>query len=120
MSRAIFSFLIHILFIQKENITRIISIPVIIDAGESVHSSAFDKGESWVSWDIYSGQSLIEPHTLYPSASGPNAIFRINVFGNGVNQRRFRVKLNADSIYGQQMDYLNQSKASVGVPLSSL
>jgi len=91
-----------------------------IDAGELVHSSAFDKGEGLVSWDIYSGQSLIEPHTLYPYSSGPDAIFRINVFGNGVNQRTFRVKLNADSIYGQQMDYLNQAKASTGVPLSSL
>jgi hypothetical protein len=91
-----------------------------IDAGELVHSSAFDKGEGLMSWDIYSGQSLIEPHTLYPYSSGPDAIFRINAFGNGVNQRRFRVKLNADSIYGQQMDYLNQAKASTGVPLSSL
>src|SRR5688572_24605365 len=91
-----------------------------IDAGELVHSSAFDKGESWVSWDIYSGGSLVEPHTLYPYPSGPNAIFRINLFGNGVNQRTFKVKLNADSIYGQRMDYLNQAKASTGVPLAFL
>jgi hypothetical protein len=91
-----------------------------IDAGELVHSSSYDKGEGMVSWDIYSGQTLIEPHTLYPYSSGPDAIFRINVFGNGVNQRRFTVKLNADSIYGQQMDYLNQAKASTVVPLSSL
>ena len=91
-----------------------------IDAGELVHSSAFDKGESWVSWDIYPGAPLIEPHTLYPAPGGPNAIFRINLFGNGVNSRSFMVKLNADSIYGQQMDYLNQSKASTGVPLALL
>jgi hypothetical protein len=30
------------------------------------------------------------------------------------------VKLNADSIFGIQMDYLNQAKSSVGVPLTSL
>ncbi len=47
-------------------------------------------------------------------------LFRINLFGNGVNQRTFLVKLNADSIYGQQMDYLNQSKSSTGVPLALL
>ena len=91
-----------------------------IDAGEFVHSSAYDKGESWVCWDIYTGQTLSEQHKLYPYVSGPDAIFRINAFGNGINQRRFRVKLNADSIFGTQMDYLNQSKSSVGVPLTSL
>ena len=91
-----------------------------IDAGEYVHSSSYDKGEGYVSWDIKTGESLPNPHTLYPYSSGPNAIFRINLFGNGINQRRFRVKLNADSILGQQLDYLNQAKASTTVPLSSL
>jgi len=90
-----------------------------IDAGEYVHSSSYDKGESWVCWDISAGQSLPESHNLYPYASGPNATFRINAFGNGINQRRFRVKLNADSIFGTQMDYLNQAKSSVSVPLTS-
>jgi hypothetical protein len=91
-----------------------------IDAGEYVHSSSYDKGEGYVSWDIYSGQSLSVPHTLYPYSSGPNAVFKINLFGNAINQRRFVVKLNADSIYGQQLDYLNQVKASTGVQLTSL
>jgi len=90
-----------------------------IDAGEYVHSSAYDRGEGWVSWDISSGQTLAEPHVLYPFMSGPDATFRINAFGNGVNMRRFRIKLNADSILGVQMDYLNQAKASTGVPMTS-
>ncbi len=47
-----------------------------IDAGELVHSSTFDKGESWVSWDIYPGAPLTEPHTLYPSPTGPDATFQ--------------------------------------------
>ena len=91
-----------------------------IDAGEYVHSSAYDKGESWVSWDIYAGQFRSETHKLYPYASGPDATFSINAFGNGINQRRFRVNLNADSIFGAQMDYLNQSKSSTGVPVATL
>jgi hypothetical protein len=91
-----------------------------VDAGEYVHSSAYDKGEGWVCWDIDAGQPRTVEHKLYPYASGPGAIFRINAFGNSVNQRRFRVKLNADSIFGTQMDYLNQSKSSVGVPLATL
>ncbi|HEX6848767.1 MAG TPA: hypothetical protein VF144_17400, partial [Chitinophagaceae bacterium] len=70
-----------------------------IDAGEYVHSSSYDRGESWVCWDIYSGQSFSGQHRLFPYTFGPNAIFRINAAGNGVNQRRFRVKLNNDSIF---------------------
>ena len=42
------------------------------------------------------------------------------LFGNSINLRRFRVKLNADSIFGTQMDYLNQTKSSVSVPLTTL
>ena len=91
-----------------------------IDAGEYVHSSSYDRGESWVCWDIRSGTSLTETHLLYPYLSGPDATFRINLFGNSVNLRRFRVKLNADSILGEQMDYLNQAKASISVPLTSI
>ena len=91
-----------------------------IDAGEYVHSSAYDRGEAWVCWDIAQQQTNSEPHVLYPYMSGPNALFRITASGNGVNLRRFRVKLNADSIFGAQMDYLNQFKGSASVPLSSL
>ena len=91
-----------------------------IDAGENVHSSSYDKGEGWVCQDIFPGQLFSESHTLFPYVSGPNATFRINLFGNGINQRRFKVTLNADSIYGQQLDYLNQAKASVNVPLTSI
>ena len=91
-----------------------------IDAGEYVHSSSYDRGEGWVCWDIYPGQSSSVTHTLYPYISGPDATFRINLFGNGINSRRFKVKLNTDSIYGTQMDFLNQAKASVSVPLTTL
>ena len=59
-------------------------------------------------------------HTLYPYFSGPDATFSINAVGNSINLRRFRVKLNADSIFGTQMDYLNQTKSSVSVPLTTL
>jgi hypothetical protein len=91
-----------------------------IDAGEYVHSSAYDRGEAWVCWDIGTGASTGGDHTLYPYAAGPNATFKINAFGNAVNLRRFRVNLNGDSILGQQMDYLTQAKASIPVPLSKL
>jgi hypothetical protein len=91
-----------------------------IDAGEYVHSSSYDRGEGIVSLDLYGGQSRNVNHNLYPYVSGPDAIFSINAVGNSIDQRSFRVKLNADSIFGTQMDYLNQTKSSVSVPLSKL
>ncbi|HET9278580.1 MAG TPA: C25 family cysteine peptidase, partial [Flavitalea sp.] len=91
-----------------------------IDAGEYVHSSSYDRGESWVCWDIYPGQLFSETHTLYPYMSGPDATFRINLFGNGINLRQFKIGLNTDSIYGQQLDYLSQAKVSANVPLTTL
>src|SRR5436190_6176156 len=91
-----------------------------VDAGEYVHSASYDKGEGWVCWDIYPGQPLNVGHKLYPYSSGPNATFSINAFGNSINLRRFTVKLNSDSIFGTQMDYLNQTKSSVSVPLTTL
>jgi len=91
-----------------------------VDAGEYVHSSSYDKGESWVCRDIYAGQSRYEGHTLYPYFLGPDATFSINAAGNSINIRRFKVKLNSDSILETQMDYLNQTKSSVSVPLTTL
>ena len=95
----------YFMFTEAKNFKDYLNPGYYVDAGEYVHSSAYDKGESWVCWDIGAGQSLSEPHKLYPYAAGPDATFNINAFGNGVNQRRFRVKLNADSIFGIQMDY---------------
>ena len=91
-----------------------------IDAGEYVHSSAYDRGEAWVCWDIHLGQSIAGQHSLYPYAGGPDATFKINAFGNVVNNRQFKVALNADTILEQTMNYLTQAKASVAVPLSQL
>ena len=91
-----------------------------IDAGEYVHSSAYDRGEAWVCWDIHLGQSIAGQHSLYPYTGGPDATFKINAFGNVVNNRQFKVALNADTILEQTMNYLTQAKASVAVPLSQL
>jgi hypothetical protein len=92
-----------------------------IDAGEHVYSSTYDRGENWACWDIWAGQSLTGSHTLYLYNSGPTATFKVNLSGNAINPRRFRVKINADSVYGQQMDYLNYTRAEVpNIPLSLL
>ena len=110
----------YFMFTEAKHFKNYLNPGYYIDAGEYVHSSSYDKGEGWVCWDIRENQSHSEPHNLFPYASGPDATFSINAFGNGINQRRIRVKLNADSIFGTQMDYLNQTKSSVSVPLTSL
>lgn len=91
-----------------------------VDAGEYVHSSSYDKGEGWVFMDIYTGYPRSEGLTLYPYSSGPNATFKINAVGNAINLRSFKVTLNTDSIFGTQMDYLNQTKSSASFPSTSL
>ena len=110
----------YFMFTEGKYFNNYINSGYYIDAGEYVHSSSYDKGEGWVCWDIYAGQSLNVDHKLYPYVSGPDATFSINAFGNSINLRRFRVKLNADSIFGTQMDYLNQTKSSVSVPLTTI
>ena len=92
-----------------------------IDAGEYVHSSSYDRGENWVGNDIYPGKSFIKKHPVYLYNSGPEASFRINISGNAINQRRYTVKINSDSVWGNQLDYLNFEKASVNnIPLALL
>jgi len=92
-----------------------------IDAGEYVHSSSYDRGENWVGNDIYPNYPFIKNHPIYLYNSGPEATFRINLSGNAINQRRYRVKINTDSIWGKQLDYLNYEKAVVtNIPLAVL
>jgi hypothetical protein len=111
----------YFMYTEGQYCTDYINPGYFIDAGEYVHSSSYDRGEGWVSHDIYANQSRTGNHTLYVNNSGPNATFRINLVGNVIAQRRFRVKINADSILGGSMDYLNQAKLEVtNIPLSTL
>ncbi len=92
-----------------------------INAGEYVFSSSYDIGEGWTSADLYPNQSFTGSHTLYLYNAGPNASFSINAAGNGLYPRRFRVKINTDSIFGRQLDYLTYSKDSlINIPLTVL
>ena len=92
-----------------------------VDAGEYVHSSSYDKGEGWVGWDIYAGQSLTGSYPLHLYSSGPEATFKVNLSGNAINLRDFRIKINGDSIYGQSLNFLEYAKVVVpNIPLSIL
>ncbi len=84
--------------------------------GENVYSSAYDAGEGWASPDIAKGATLTETMTslnVYTGVGAPEANFKIHASGyNGLNPRRFRVKINGDSILGQEMNFFDYVKVS--------
>ena len=91
--------------------------------GENVYSSAYDAGEGWASPDINKGASRTETFSNLFVYTGPGAPtegnFRIHASGyNGLNPRVFRVRLNGDSILGQQMDFFDYVKINKTVPVS--
>lgn len=92
-----------------------------IDVGEYVYSSSYDRGESWVGYDIYPDKAYKNAHKLYVYTGGPDASFKINLSGNAYYPRRYSIKINNDSIWGSQLDYLNFEKAIVpSIPLTVL
>lgn len=92
--------------------------------GENVYSSAYDAAEGWASPDVNKGDaaSLVETMnnlSVYTGAGAPDASFRINASGlNGLNPRTFRVKINGDSILGQEMNFFDYVKVNKTIPLS--
>lgn len=92
--------------------------------GENVYSSAYDKGEGWSSSDI--GKNITRTESLpnlyvYTGPGAPAAEFKIHASGNnGLNPRTFRVKINGDSILGQEMNFFDYVKVTKPVGLSSI
>lgn len=90
--------------------------------GENVYSSIYDAGEGWTSVDINKGITLAETMSnlhVYTGAGAPDPTFRIHASGyNGLNPRTFRVKINNDSILGQDMNFFDYVKVSKTFPLS--
>jgi hypothetical protein len=90
--------------------------------GENVYSSIYDAGEGWASGDI--GKGATQPETLYnlfpyTGAGAPDGVFTINASGyNGLNPRTFRVKINGDSVVGQEMNFFDYVKVSKPFPVS--
>jgi hypothetical protein len=90
--------------------------------GENVYSSIYDAGEGWASGDIGKNATFGEAFSnLYPytNAGAPDGIYKINASGyNGLNPRTFRVKINGDSILGQEMNFFDYSKVVKTFPIS--
>jgi hypothetical protein len=92
--------------------------------GETIYSSAYDVGEGYTSGEIGPTTSDANNVFSFPNlnvyTSGPSAKVRIALSGNRGNQRRYRVRLNGDSVLGKQVDTYYSSKEEATVPVSLL
>lgn len=93
-----------------------------VNVGSYMYSSSYDRGEGWTSSNIGSNATLSTSLTglfAYTGAA-PAPVFNIAVSGTATNQRRYRVKINGDSVLGNQSDYFNITKDTAVIPLSLL
>lgn len=66
-----------------------------VNLGLNVYSSAFEQGEGWASLDILPGAPLREDlGPLQIASSGPEASYRLSVFGIASNPRTLRFMVN--------------------------
>ena len=87
------------------------------------YSSSYDMGEGYTSGDFGTGATLtasIANLRPYTGAGAPDPVIKINAAGNAVNPRKFRIKLNGDSVLGQALDYYDYAKVSKSFPVSLL
>ncbi len=91
--------------------------------GEYVYSASYDIGEGWTYYNIAPAPSpaltfKFENLRLY--ASGPDPSLRVHVSGNAINPRSVRLKVNTDSVFGQQVDYFDYAKMVTSFSISKL
>lgn len=89
----------------------------------SVYSSSYDYGEGYVGGNIANGVTETTNLTnlnVYTGAGAPSPEVRINLSGNAMNQRKFRLRVNGDSILGQSLDYYEYLKTGAVFPVSKI
>jgi hypothetical protein len=87
------------------------------------YSSSYDAGEGWTTDDIASTATRSYTFSnirVYTGAGAPSPSLKVTAAGNAVNPRYFRIKLNGDSIYSQNMDYYDYAKATIPVTIAQL
>lgn len=99
-----------------------------VNVGDYLYSSSYDRGEGYSSLDITTtfnsagvptyGKNTVIIKNLFPYVGGPDAKFKVAVSGNAINQRRYLVTLNSDSIIGKQMDFFGYALDSTIFPTS--
>jgi flagellar hook assembly protein FlgD len=100
-----------------------------VPVGEYLYSSSYDNGEGWSSVDIATtagtagvtyGNNIFTFSNLFVAGTGPAPSFKIAVSGNAINQRRYKVEINGDSVLGNQVDYFNQSVDSTTFSINTI
>jgi len=89
----------------------------------SVYSSSYDYGEGYTGGNIASGGTETTSFTnlnVYTGTDAPSPEIRINLAGNAMNQRSFRLRVNGDSILGQPLDYYEYLKTGQVFPVSKI
>ncbi|WP_132055731.1 putative type IX secretion system sortase PorU2 [Pseudocnuella soli] len=83
-----------------------------------LYSSAYDLGEGYTSANIgTNATNSTALGNLFVATTGPAAQFKITVAGSRIALRRYRVRINADSVLGNSVDHFNYATDSAEVPL---
>lgn len=89
------------------------------DLDQYLYSSAYDLGEGYSSAFLGPGGSnTVNLGNLFVAPGAGQARFQITVAGNRTAERRYRVRINNDSIAGGPVNFFEALTDSVGVPLS--
>jgi len=114
-------FFIHTEGSYKKNMINTGRAEVVITT--SVYSSSYDYGEGYTGGNIGPGATETTSFTnlnVYTGAGAPSPEVRINLSGNAMNQRVFRLRVNGDSVLGQSMDYYEYLKTGQAFPVSKI
>ncbi|PZR28940.1 MAG: hypothetical protein DI535_04285 [Citrobacter freundii] len=88
-----------------------------------VYSSSYDYGEGWTGSYIINGQTesnVFSGLATYTGTGAPAATIRLNMCGAAMQARRYRVRMNGDSILGASLDYYEYTKTGKQFPVSSI
>jgi len=87
------------------------------------YSSSYDYGEGWTGNYIGPKQTestVFSNLAVYTGTGAPQATLRANLCGALTTTRRFRLRLNGDSILGASLDYFEYTKTGKAFPVSSI
>jgi len=86
--------------------------------GEYVYSSLYEAGEGWSSQDIMPSTPIQFGAYLYINENGPPAQLSVNVAGNAMNFRNYKVTINGNVQIESPLEYFNQDNKTTNVPTS--
>jgi hypothetical protein len=90
-----------------------------LDLDQYLYSAAYDLGEGYSSAFLGPNASnSINLGNLFVAPGAGQALFKITVAGNRTAERRYRVRINNDSIAGGAVNFFEAATDSVPVPLS--